>query len=409
MEDSMLILRHALAALALATGLLGQATVPALGTSCQFVLGFATLHAMIPTIVGDCLVDEHHNPVNGDGLQETTGGLLVWRKADNWTAFTDGYRTWINGPFGLQERLNTQRFPWEGGAPAAAGGRAASDVTYCTAYNDPNNTALLMDVYTPDGTLNPPPSTRPSVVAVHGGGWHSGDKSGITGSAAGSALLNDLLASNYVVFAIDYRLAPAYVHPAQIEDVKCAIRSVKANASKWGIDPGRVAIWGGSAGGHLAALAATAGPGAGWDVGQYSDQSSSVAAAVDWFGPNDLWTEYQEALAKQATDPAVQAALPWIPATFGTSRSALLAASPVSYVNAGDPPVIIEQGTDDLLVFPDQAQEFANALQAAGVPTQLVWVQNAGHGFVAAAGRPIGPSTDQIATNAVQFLLAHNP
>ena len=81
--------------------------------SCQFVLGFATLHNLIPQIVGQCLENEHHNPTNGDGLQMTTNGLLVWRKADNFTAFTDGYRTWVNGPFGLQMRLNSQRFFWE--------------------------------------------------------------------------------------------------------------------------------------------------------------------------------------------------------------------------------------------------------------------------------------------------------
>ena len=81
---------------------------------CQFVLGFNTLRDIVGhDIVGECLEDEHYE-VNGDSLQQTTGGLLVWRKADNWTAFTDGYRTWINGPNGLQERLNTQRFAWEG-------------------------------------------------------------------------------------------------------------------------------------------------------------------------------------------------------------------------------------------------------------------------------------------------------
>jgi hypothetical protein len=80
---------------------------------CQFVLGFATLERMIPQQVGQCLEDEQHNPNNGDGLQHTTGGLIVWRKADNFTAFTDGYRTWVNGPYGIQERLNTQRFRWE--------------------------------------------------------------------------------------------------------------------------------------------------------------------------------------------------------------------------------------------------------------------------------------------------------
>jgi hypothetical protein len=77
------------------------------------VLGFKTLHDMIPSTVGDCTTDEYHNPDNGDGLQLTTGGLLVWRKADNWTAFTNGSTTWVNGPFGLQSRPNEQRFPWE--------------------------------------------------------------------------------------------------------------------------------------------------------------------------------------------------------------------------------------------------------------------------------------------------------
>ncbi len=87
--------------------------IPAAASGCRFDLGFLTLQQLIPNVVGKCLVDEHYNPINGDGLQETTGGLLVWRKADNWTAFTDGYHTWVNGPNGLQERLNTQRFPWE--------------------------------------------------------------------------------------------------------------------------------------------------------------------------------------------------------------------------------------------------------------------------------------------------------
>jgi len=87
--------------------------VPVQAQNCQFVLGFATLHNLIPQIVGQCLENEHHNPTNGDGLQMTTNGLLVWRKADNFTAFTDGFRTWVNGPFGLQMRLNSQRFFWE--------------------------------------------------------------------------------------------------------------------------------------------------------------------------------------------------------------------------------------------------------------------------------------------------------
>ncbi len=84
---------------------------------CTFVLGFQTLHDLIPDIVGDCTADETHNPDNGDALQQTTHGLLVWRKADNWTAFTDGTTTWINGPYGLQSRPNSERFDWEAAEP----------------------------------------------------------------------------------------------------------------------------------------------------------------------------------------------------------------------------------------------------------------------------------------------------
>lgn len=81
----------------------------------RFKLGFETLASYIPTIVGRPLEDEHH-AASGDSLQQTTTGLMVWRKADNWTAFTDGWTTWINGPEGVQVRPNGERFDWEGGA-----------------------------------------------------------------------------------------------------------------------------------------------------------------------------------------------------------------------------------------------------------------------------------------------------
>lgn len=102
-------------ALIFALGLLipSAPTVTQAADNCTFVLGFKALHDMIPAKVGNCLTNEYHNAQNGDGLQQTIGGLLVWRKADNWTAFTDGYRTWVNGPNGLQQRLNTERFAFE--------------------------------------------------------------------------------------------------------------------------------------------------------------------------------------------------------------------------------------------------------------------------------------------------------
>jgi hypothetical protein len=96
---------------------------------CFFDSGFKTLHDLIPDIVGSCTTNEMHNPENGDGLQLTTGGLLVWRKVDNWTAFTNGVTTWINGPFGLQSRPNGERFPWEAAAAPAPSSPAPTPST----------------------------------------------------------------------------------------------------------------------------------------------------------------------------------------------------------------------------------------------------------------------------------------
>jgi hypothetical protein len=113
---------RALPLLTLAGALLGPANDLAAqqAPGCQFVLGFKTLHDLLPGDVGDCL-DNQVVVDTGDALQRTSKGLLVWRKADNWTAFTNGYETWINGPNGLVRRLNSERFPWEAAAaPLAA-------------------------------------------------------------------------------------------------------------------------------------------------------------------------------------------------------------------------------------------------------------------------------------------------
>lgn len=112
-----------LLAVALAALITGALPGPALHAQqpCRFVLGFATLHELLgPAIVGDCLEDERHDPASGDAEQRTSRGLLVWRKVDNWTGFTDGHLTWVNGPLGLQRRRNWERLPWESDAPAVA-------------------------------------------------------------------------------------------------------------------------------------------------------------------------------------------------------------------------------------------------------------------------------------------------
>ncbi|HLY64336.1 MAG TPA: hypothetical protein VKU60_02285, partial [Chloroflexota bacterium] len=76
------------------------------------MLGFEALQQALPQQVGTCLEDQHFSG-NGDAVQHTSGGLLVWRKSDNWTAFTDGDQTWVNGPSGIAKRINSERFDWE--------------------------------------------------------------------------------------------------------------------------------------------------------------------------------------------------------------------------------------------------------------------------------------------------------
>jgi hypothetical protein len=78
----------------------------------QFMMGFGTMASMMGDVAGQPVEDEWHG-ANGDGIQRTTIGMMVWRKADNGTAFTNGYMTWVNGPYGMQMRLNSDRFPWE--------------------------------------------------------------------------------------------------------------------------------------------------------------------------------------------------------------------------------------------------------------------------------------------------------
>ena len=131
----------------------GATTSTSAQEPCRFVLGFATLRDLVgPQKVGNCLEDERFNLENGNAEQRTTGGLLVWRKVDNFTAFTDGGTTWVNGPFGLQSRPNSERFSWEKDPvqPSSSSAPAAPS----SGNTQPAPTATP----TPRTTTNPPAS-----------------------------------------------------------------------------------------------------------------------------------------------------------------------------------------------------------------------------------------------------------
>jgi len=268
--------------------------------------------------------------------------------------------------------------------PATA--RAA--VTYCTV----GGVALTMNIFLPQTGAGP----HPAAVMVHGGGWEHGD----AGSPNRlSPVESGLVSQGFVVASLNYRLAPQYLWPAQIEDVKCAIRYLRAEAATYAIDTTRIGAWGSSAGGHLVSMLGTVGPSAGYDVGQYLDQSSAVQAVVDEWGPADLTGAGWGPAGTQAITQVFGVAP-------GQASPVLRAASPVSYVAAGDPPFLIIQGAQDSTVPPSQSQEFAAALKSAGVPETLVMVQNAGHGLVPTGGVPT-PSVSQVNHMIVSFFVTH--
>ena len=218
--------------------------------------------------------------------------------------------------------------------------------------------------------------TVPAVVYVHGGSWVSGDYNtgGFLINGIGPALVNQ----GFVVFSINYRLGPQAHWPDQIVDVKCAVRYLRANAHQFDIDPTEIGAWGQSAGGHLVALLGTAGPSAGWDVGAYTDQSSSVQAVVDMAGPSDLLTLGNKGAAALVAANFINL-LGDVPRKQVGAE--LKRASPTTYVSAGDPPFLIFYSNNDDIVSPKQSLELAWDLGAAGVPHQLVMVQGGGHGF----------------------------
>jgi acetyl esterase/lipase len=130
----------------------------------------------------------------------------------------------------------------------AVAGAMQKDLTYCTTGS---GVALKMDLRYPQQFKSP----APLVIYVHGGAWQGGDKA----QGSGMRFVPTLLERGYIIASINYRLAPEYIFPAQIEDVRCAVRHLRANAARYGLDPDRIGAIGGSAGGHLVALLGTSG------------------------------------------------------------------------------------------------------------------------------------------------------
>lgn len=230
---------------------------------------------------------------------------------------------------------------------------------------------LLMDLRVPNGA-----GLHPVILYLHSGAWVTGDRFG--GPAIRQA------SRGYAVASVEYRLAPANIWPAQIEDAKAAVRWLRANATRFQLDPNRIAVFGTSAGGHIGAVLGTS---AGVDsleglaLGN-AQYSSRVQAVVDLYGPTDLLKIEEQKL------PCIplNGNAPYLPPSLlmgcpiQQCADKTRTANPMSYVTPDDPPFLIMHGLLDCLVPYRQSVDLHESLKAAGVDSSLVLIPNGEHG-----------------------------
>lgn len=260
--------------------------------------------------------------------------------------------------------------------PLPAGVEVVRDVEYGTGGGRP----LRMHLVRPQ---SPPPDPMPVVVYIHGGAWRAGNRD------AGVPPLARLAQRGYFGASIEYRLSQEAKFPAQIEDCKAAVRFLRAKAGDYSINPDRIAAWGPSAGGHLAALLGTSGgvrelEGAGGNA----EFSSRVQAVIDGFGPTDFLRMGKNRIDHDSAD-SPESLL--VGGPIQENREKAARANPITYVTADDPPFLIMHGDKDDLVPIGQSELLAEALQKAGVEAALHVVAGAGHGF---GGRELDAKVD---------------
>lgn len=242
-----------------------------------------------------------------------------------------------------------------------------------------------LDLFVPAGVRNPP-----VVVAIHGGAWMAGSKNDVDPVP--------FLARGLAVAAVGYRLSQHALFPAQIQDVKAAVRWLRAHAAEQGIDGARIGAWGPSAGGHLAALLGVAGDAHGFDVGENAGVSSRVQAVVDLFGPTDFHQmDAHRPPTGMAPDELPEAKL--VGGPIGQNRERVALANPVTHVRPGAPPFLIVHGNRDPLVPHHQSELLADALRKAGNAVSFYTVEGGGHGF--------GAQDAEVADLAAGFLARH--
>ncbi len=223
---------------------------------------------------------------------------------------------------------------------------------------------LKLDIIYPED----PGNLYPCIIWICGGAWLTMDKS------AHLPYLAQLARSGFVVASVEYRTSNEAVFPAQLIDVKSAVRYLRAHAGRYRIDPERFGVMGESAGGHLTAMAALADDPA-FDVGEYLEYSSKVQAACPWYPPADVTSFPYDS-------PVIAAASPeslMLGKNVMLNKEEAMKACPVSYVTKDAPPFMILHGTDDHTVPFSQGEILHDRLEEAGCDVRLTAIEGADH------------------------------
>ncbi len=254
---------------------------------------------------------------------------------------------------------------------------------------------LTLDLYLPPGSIEKPSTGFPLVIYIHGGAWLGGDLRQTGPFDDFPGVLASLSAKGYVVASIEYRLSGEAKFPAQIQDVKAAIRFLRRNASKYGINPAKAVTWGTSAGGHLAALAAVSCNAEALEPKQpdipfapaKSDHNVSdcVQGSIAWYGVFDFATIVDQSKEDKTMARDSAGAPEWqLLGCFGKDckPEQIATVSPVSYVDSNDPPMLLIAGDQDRVVPYHQTLEMAEKLKAADVKHELIVLTGSNHGFM---------------------------
>lgn len=248
----------------------------------------------------------------------------------------------------------------------AIGAEPARDMTDIV-YAHVDGHELALDLHLPAGVRHPP-----LVVYAHGGAWRAGNK---------SEYPKFLVARGYAVASVDFRSSTEARFPADVQDIKAAIRFLRAQASDYGYRTDRIAMAGASSGAHLAALVGTTNGLAELEgnEGDHPQQSSAVQAVVSWYGASNLMTILDQStpFGHSVREPALKLLLGALP---GEVPELAKLASPITHVDVKDPPAILLHGDQDPQMPVNQTLELEAAYRRAGVKVELVVVDGAKHG-----------------------------